>query len=38
VNVGNQVGDRIIVFSGLNNGDSVAIKGVMQLKGLSFGY
>ncbi|WP_254560257.1 efflux RND transporter periplasmic adaptor subunit [Dyadobacter diqingensis] len=38
VNIGDQVGDRIIVFSGLDNGDSVAIKGVMQLKGLSFGY
>jgi len=38
VSVGDQVGDRIIVFSGLSNGDSVAIKGVMQLKGLSFGY
>ena len=38
VNIGDQIGDRIIVFSGLDNGDSVAIKGVMQLKGLSFGY
>ena len=38
VNVGDQVGDRIVVFSGLKNGDSVAVKGVMQLKGLSFGY
>ncbi|GLU56016.1 efflux RND transporter periplasmic adaptor subunit [Dyadobacter frigoris] len=38
VNIGDQVGDRIIVFSGLNNDDSIAIKGVMQLKGLSFGY
>ncbi|MDQ6478164.1 efflux RND transporter periplasmic adaptor subunit [Dyadobacter sp. LHD-138] len=38
VNIGDQIGDRIIVFSGLDNGDAVAIKGVMQLKGLSFGY
>jgi len=38
VTTGDQIGDRIIVFSGLNNGDSVAVKGVMQLKGLSFGY
>ena len=38
VAIGNQIGDRIIIFSGLNNGASVATKGVMQLKGLSFGY
>lgn len=38
VKIGNQVGDRIIVFSGLTNGEAIAIKGVMQLKGLSFGY
>lgn len=38
VNIGDQVGDRIIVFSGLDNGEAVAVKGVMQLKGLSFGY
>ena len=38
VQIGNQIGDRIIIFSGLNNGDVIAIKGVMQLKGLSFGY
>lgn len=36
--LGNQVNDRIIVSSGLNSGDIVATKGVMQLKGLSFGY
>ncbi len=36
--IGNQIGDRIIVFSGLSNGVAVATKGVMQLKGLSFGY
>jgi cobalt-zinc-cadmium efflux system membrane fusion protein len=38
VSIGDQVGDRIIVFSGLGNEDTVAVKGVMQLKGLSFGY
>jgi len=38
VKTGNQIGDRIIVYSGLNNGEAVAVKGVMQLKGLSFGY
>ena len=38
VRTGNQIADRIIVYSGLNNNDAVAVKGVMQLKGLSFGY
>lgn len=38
VSVGDQIGDRIIAYSGLKNGDNVVIKGVMQLKGLSFGY
>lgn len=38
ISTGSQVGDRIIVYSGLQNAESVAVKGVMQLKGLSFGY
>lgn len=38
VAIGNQIGERIIIFSGLNDGAAVATKGVMQLKGLSFGY
>lgn len=38
VSIGSQVGDRIIVYSGLNDKDHVAVKGAMQLKGLSFGY
>lgn len=38
VAIGNQIGDRIVVYSGLTNGDAIAVKGVMQLKGLSFGY
>lgn len=38
VAIGNQIGERIIIFSGLNSGAAVATKGVMQLKGLSFGY
>lgn len=38
VAIGNQIGDRVVIFSGLNNGEAVVIKGVMQLKGLSFGY
>lgn len=36
--IGQQIGDRVIVFSGLDDGDEIAIEGVMQLKGLSFGY
>jgi hypothetical protein len=38
IQTGQQIGDRLIVFSGLDNGDEIAIEGVMQLKGLSFGY
>lgn len=38
IRTGQQIGDRIAVYSGLKNGESVVIKGVMQLKGLSFGY
>lgn len=38
ITIGNQIGNRIVVYSGLVSGDTVAIKGVMQLKGLSFGY
>lgn len=35
---GQQIGDKVVVFSGLQNGDEIATEGVMQLKGLSFGY
>lgn len=35
---GQQLGDRTIVFEGLDSGDEVVTEGVMQLKGLSFGY
>lgn len=38
IQTGQQIGERIIVFSGINNDDEIAIEGVMQLKGLSFGY
>ncbi|TPD65392.1 efflux RND transporter periplasmic adaptor subunit [Flavobacterium microcysteis] len=38
IQTGQQIGNRIVVFKGLNNGDEIAIEGVMQLKGLSFGY
>lgn len=35
---GQQINDRIIIYSGLNTGDQVVTHGAMQLKGLSFGY
>jgi multidrug efflux pump subunit AcrA (membrane-fusion protein) len=38
VRTGQQIGDRVAVYSGLQNGENVVVKGVMQLKGLSFGY
>lgn len=38
VSVGSEVGDRFVVFSGIAPGDKVVTKGVLQLKGLSFGY
>ncbi|MFN3852160.1 MAG: efflux RND transporter periplasmic adaptor subunit [Spirosomataceae bacterium] len=36
--IGQQIGDRIVVFSGINPNEQVVNKGAMQLKGLSFGY
>lgn len=38
VQIGQQIGSRIIIFSGLRNNDKVVVTGAMQLKGLSFGY
>lgn len=38
VSIGDQVGDRIVTFTGVKDGENVVTKGVMQLKGLSFGY
>ena len=38
IQIGQQINDRIIVFSGLKENESVVTKGAMQLKGLSFGY
>lgn len=38
ITTGIQIGERIIVLTGLQAGQRVAVKGVMQLKGLSFGY
>lgn len=36
--VGQQIGDRIVVFSGLKADEEVVVQGAIQLKGLSFGY
>lgn len=38
VQLGAHMVERIIVFSGLENDEKIATEGVMQLKGLSFGY
>ncbi|THF47705.1 efflux RND transporter periplasmic adaptor subunit [Flavobacterium supellecticarium] len=38
VQMGQQIGDRIIIFGGVDSGSKVVKDGVMQLKGLSFGY
>ncbi|WP_343604108.1 efflux RND transporter periplasmic adaptor subunit [Fluviicola sp.] len=38
IQVGQQIGNRVLVFGGLNPNENIAVEGVMQLKGLSFGY
>lgn len=38
IQIGEQIGERILVFEGLDDQDELVINGVMQLKGLSFGY
>ncbi len=38
IQTGDQINNKILVFGGLSDNDSVATTGVMQLKGLSFGY
>ncbi len=38
VQTGDQINNQILVFSGLTDNESVAVTGVMQLKGLSFGF
>lgn len=38
VQIGQQMGNRIIVFHGLKEDEQIVAEGVMQLKGLSFGY
>lgn len=38
IQTGHQMGNRIIVYDGLAIDEQVAVKDVMQLKGISFGY
>lgn len=38
IQTGQQVGDRIVVLGGLGSDEDIASEGVIQLKGLSFGY
>ncbi|MDN6280170.1 MAG: efflux RND transporter periplasmic adaptor subunit [Psychroflexus sp.] len=38
IQIGQQMGDHIIVFGGLEDDEEIVNEGVMQLKGLSFGY
>lgn len=38
VQIGQQMNDRILIVGGLEDKDEVVVEGVMQLKGLSFGY
>jgi len=38
IQTGDQINNKILVFSGLTDNDYVATTGVLQLKGLSFGY
>jgi membrane fusion protein, heavy metal efflux system len=38
IKIGQQIGDRVVVISGLEHNEHTAVEGVMQLKGLSFGY
>lgn len=38
VQIGEHISGRVLVFDGLENGDEIVVEGVMQLKGLSFGY
>lgn len=38
ITTGPQINDRIVVYSGLQEGEAVVTEGAMQLKGISFGY
>lgn len=38
ITTGQQINDKVVVFSGLNQNDNVVIEGAIQLKGISFGY
>lgn len=38
VQIGQQIGDKVVVYEGLVDNEQIVTQGVMQLKGLSFGY
>lgn len=38
IKTGQQIGERLVVLTGLEKSDQVVTKGTIQLKGLSFGY
>lgn len=38
VSTGQQINERVLVYKGLSQNEQVVVNGVMQLKGLSFGY
>lgn len=38
VKIGQEIGDKVLIFDGLENNSEIVVEGVMQLKGLSFGY
>ena len=38
VQIGQQIGDKVVVYEGLVDDEHIVTQGVMQLKGLSFGY
>lgn len=38
VQIGQEMGDQVLILNGLEYDDEIVVEGVMQLKGLSFGY
>jgi len=38
VSTGQQINERVLIYKGLSQNEQVVVNGVMQLKGLSFGY
>jgi hypothetical protein len=38
VSIGPQIGNNILVYSGISPGEDIVVHGAIQLKGLSFGY